>query len=126
MEYVLIIEEYFSQKQLHAVLTGELDEKTRNEIILEGIQIMRAENIPNVLFDIRNANVVYSLIGSHSIIEQIHLYGFQNTDHCAVIYTNNENQHIHADNVAFNKNIHIKYFKDNLEEAQEWLLQFDK
>jgi len=126
MEYNLFIEDYFSQKQIHAVLYGEIDEKSRDEIIVEGLKLMRNENITNLLCDIREASVLYSLIGSHAIIEQINLYGFQNTDHAAIIYTHNETQHIHADNVAFNKGLNIKYFKDNIEEAREWLLQFDK
>ncbi|MDD4970664.1 MAG: hypothetical protein PHT07_14655 [Paludibacter sp.] len=126
MEYNLIIENYFSQKQIHVIISGEMDEKTRNEIIHETVRLMRMENIPNVLWDIRKAFVVYSLIGSHSIIEQIHRFGFISTDHAAVIYRNNENQHGHADNVAFNKNRHIKYFRDDIEEARKWLLQFEK
>ena len=126
MEYNFIIEDYFSQKQLHAVFSGEIDEKIRNEIIQEGLKFMRKENVQNLLCDIRQASVLYSLIGSHTIIEQINHYGFLHTDHAAIVYTHNENQHIHADNVAFNIGLNIKYFKDNIEEAREWLLQFDK
>ncbi|MDD4970665.1 MAG: hypothetical protein PHT07_14660 [Paludibacter sp.] len=126
MEYKLYIEEYFSQKQVYAVFYGEIDEKSRNEIIVVGLKFMREENIPNLLCDIREASVLYSLIGSHTIIEQIHHYGFKHTDHAAIVYTHNENQHIHADNVAFNKGLNIKYFKNDIEEARKWLLQFEK
>ena len=126
MEYKLYIEDYFSQKQIHIVISGEIDLKSRNEKIHETFSLMRSENISNVLLDIREAYVVYSLIGSHSIIEQIHQYGFNSTDHTAIIYRNNEIQHSHADNVVFNKGLNIKYFKDDIEEARKWLLQFEK
>lgn len=126
IKYEILIEEFFSQKQIHTIVSGQMNAVKRDEVINETLQIMRKENISNVIWDIRDVHLEYSLIGSHLIIEKITDFGLRLGDHVAVVYRNNKNQHAHADNVAYNKGLEIKYFRDDLESARKWLSNFDK
>jgi hypothetical protein len=125
MKYEILIEDYFSQKQIHVLISGQMTKKSRNEAIIETIKMMRKEDISNVIWDIREVHLEYSLIESHLIIEQLNEFAIKLTDHVAVVYRNNENQHNRANNVAHNRNRNINYYKDNIEEARKWLYQFN-
>lgn len=93
---------------------------------MKTLKIMREEQISNVIWDIREVHLVYSLGGSHLIVKKINDFGFLLFDNIAVVYKQNEEQHKHADNVASNRNKNIKYFKDNIEQARNLLLQFNR
>ncbi len=124
MERHLIIEEYFSQKQIHAIVTGPMDEKSRDNLIKETVAFARKEGISRVIWDVRDTQLEYSLTGSHLVITKLKEMGLTYTDHLAVVYRNNRLQHEHGGNVASNRYINVMYFYDDIEAARKWLLQF--
>jgi len=74
--------------------------------------------------DIRETHLEYSLIGSHLVIANIANLGLKHTDRVAIVYKHDEEKHKHASTVAANRGGNIQYFKDNIENAQKWLLKF--
>jgi hypothetical protein len=100
-----------------------MNEINRDIVAAETVRKMREENITNVIWDIRETNLDYSLVGSHLVIADIAKLELMNTDHVAVVYRNDEDQHKHASNVAFNRSTNIQYFKDNIEDARNWLFK---
>jgi len=121
MEYQILIEKYKSIQLVHTILSGKMDEFSRDKIALETVNVMRKENISDVIWDIREIKLQYSLLKSHLVVLNIANLGFLHTDHLAVVYFHDTEQHEHASNVAINRFPNIRYFYNNLDEANEWL-----
>jgi hypothetical protein len=124
MEYQILIEKYKSIQLVHTILSGQMDELSRDKIALETVNVMRKENISDVIWDIREIKLQYSLLKSHLVVINIANLGFLPADHLAVVYLNDTEQHQHASNVAANRFHNIRYFYNNLDEAREWLSSF--
>lgn len=124
MEYKILIEEYLSQKQILTIISGQMNEKNRDTVATETVKKMREDNISHVIWDIRETHLEYSLIGSHLVIANIANLGLKHTDRVAIVYKHDEEKHKHASTVAANRGGNIQYFKDNIENAQKWLLKF--
>jgi hypothetical protein len=124
MEYKLIIEEYQGQKQIHAIVTGSMDEQSRNNAIRDTVAFVRKENIPRLIWDVRDTHLEYSLTGSHIIITQLKDFGLTFTDHLAIVYKNDKEQHQHGVTAALNRYNNVMGFYDDIEAARKWLLQF--
>jgi hypothetical protein len=124
MEYKLIIEEYQGQKQIHAIVTGSMDEQSRDNAIRETVAFARKECIQRVIWDVRDTKLEYSLTGSHIVMEKLKEFGLTYTDRLAIVYKNDRLQHEHGANVAYNRYNNVTVIYDDLEAAREWLLQF--
>jgi hypothetical protein len=97
-------------------------ESLRDNIAFETVNTMRRENISKVIWDVRDAELEYSLIGSHQAVLNLEALGVRDTDSIAVIYRNNPEQHEHASVAASNRGItNIRYFKD-IQSGIDWLL----
>jgi hypothetical protein len=68
MEYHIEIEEYDNKGCVHTFVDGLMSETDRNKSALETVQIMRRNNIKKAIWDLRNAELDYSLIGSHLVV----------------------------------------------------------
>ena len=65
MEYRIEIEEYGAQKIIHTYMTWSISEEDRNKVGIETFHKMRENNIAKVIWDIREAELHYSLISVH-------------------------------------------------------------
>jgi hypothetical protein len=101
-----------------------MDEQSRDNAIRETVAFARKENIPRVIWDIRDAELKFSLIVSHIVIQKLKEFGFTYTDHLTVVYKNDKLQNEHASNAAFNRYNNVMYFYNDIEAARKWLLQF--
>jgi hypothetical protein len=122
MEYHIEIEEYDNKGCVHTFVDGLMSETDRNKSALETVQIMRRNNIKKAIWDLRNAELDYSLIGSHLVVLNLSALGVKDDDKIAVIYHQNKEQHEHAKIAAHNRGIiNIDYFQ-NIEDAIKWLI----
>ena len=121
MEYRIEVEEYATQKLIHTTITGTMSEKERNRIGVETVRKMRDNKLSKVIWDIRKAELDYSLIHSHLVVLNLAALGIKNEDYVAVIYFHNQEQHEHAKTVSQNRGVfNLGYFK-NIEEGIAWL-----
>ncbi|MBI3152456.1 MAG: hypothetical protein HYZ21_10000 [Chloroflexi bacterium] len=121
MEYKIEIEEYADQKMVHTYIAGTMSEKERNRIGMETVHKMRENHLSKVIWDIREAELDYSLIHSHLVVLNLAALGIKGEDSIAVIYFHNKTQHEHAKTTAHNRNIfNLNYF-ENIEEGIAWL-----
>ena len=122
MEYKIEVEEHAAQKVIHTTITGTMSEQERNRVGVETVRKMREDNVSKVIWDIREAELGYSLVGSHLAVLNLAALGIKNGDYVAVIYFHNQKQHEHAKNVAYNRGItNLGYFL-NIEEGLNWLI----
>ena len=122
MEYKIEIEEHATQKVIHTTITGIMSETERNRIGIETVRKMRDNNIFKAIWDIREAELDYSLIESHLVVLNLAALGIENKDYVAVIYFHNQEQHQHAKTVAHNRGIYNLGFFQNIEEGINWLI----
>ncbi|MCE9500511.1 MAG: hypothetical protein K8R21_08445 [Leptospira sp.] len=122
MEYTIEVKQTEGKRYVHALISGELSAVARDAITREAVAIMREEKVPNFLWDIRNATMLYPLIESHNVVQKGPAFGITNSDRVAVVFKNNMEQHEHAATVAFNRGLNVKYFKIDIEKAIQWLL----
>ena len=121
MEYKIEIEEHGTQKMIHTTITGTMSETERNRVGVETVQRMRENNLSKVIWDIREAELDYSLIHSHMVVLNLAALGITSKDYVAVIYFHNQEQHEHAKTVAYNRSIfNLDYFQD-IQEGINWL-----
>ena len=121
MENRIEIEEYATQKMIHAYVSGTLTEPERISLGKEIVVKFKDNNINKVIFDLREAELGYSLIGSHLAILSLSDLGMTKDDYGAVIYSHDKEQMEHAENVAHNHNIFNVRFFQNINEGIEWL-----
>jgi len=122
MKYRLEIEEYESQKMLHVYMSGPMTEKERVNMGKDSTRICRENNITRLIFDVREAELSYSLVDSHQAVLNLSELGMTKSDYAAVIYSdNNKEQLEHAKNVAYNRGVFNINFFQNLEEGMAWL-----
>lgn len=122
MEYRLEVEEYKNQTMLHVYISGPMTEMERVKMGKDSIRTCRENNINKLIFDVREADLSYSLIDSHQAVLNLSELGITKTDYAVVIYSdNNKGQLEHAKNVAYNRGVfNINFFQD-LEEGMAWL-----
>lgn len=122
MEYHIEIVEHSSQKMIHAYLKGLMSENEHNRIAVAAVQRMKENGLSKIIWDIREAELDYSLIGSHMVVMNLAALGLSQDDSVAVIYFHNREQHEHAQIVAQNRGIsNINYFL-NIEDGIDWLI----
>jgi hypothetical protein len=121
MEHRIEIEEYEAQKIIHTYITGTMSEEERNRIAVETARKMRDNNITKAIWDIREAVLGYSLVGSHQVVMNLPALGITKDDYVAVIYFHNKEQHQHASTVAHNRGIYNLGYFQNIEEGINWL-----
>lgn len=122
MKYRIEFEEYASQKMAHTYVSGLMTEEERNMAAIETVCQMRENTVHKVIWDIRETELDYSLIGSHEVVLNLAALGVTNDDSIAVIYSHNPEQHKHAKNVAYNRGINnIQYFMV-LQDGIDWLI----
>ncbi|GAB4316362.1 MAG: hypothetical protein Kow00127_07790 [Bacteroidales bacterium] len=121
MECKIEIVEHFGRKMVHARLKGEMTEEERNRIAIEAIGQMRNHGLNLAIWDIREATLAYSLIGSHKIVLNLSAPGLRPDDRVAVIYQHNREHHQHSARVAQNRGIiNLRYFRKP-DEGIRWL-----
>lgn len=107
---------------VHTEIEGIMNVESRNKVALEKIKFMREKKIDRVLWDIRNAKLDYTLIGSHMIVTNLDKLGVTEKDRIAVLYELDKEQHEHSKNVALNRGIfNLSYFTRR-DEALKWLI----
>ena len=122
MEYRIEIEEHSSQKVIHTIVTGDLSESDRNRIAIETSREMKNRSISKAIWDIRDAKLSYSLIGSHEVVLNLAALGMTPNDSIAVVYFHDREQHEHARIAAHNRGTYnIDYFLE-MPAAIEWLI----
>lgn len=121
MKYRIEMEEYATQKMIHVYISGTVSEAERISIGVETMHKCKENNINKVIFDIREAELGYSLIGSHLAVLSLSDLGVTKDDYGAVIYLHNQEQLEHAKTVAQNHGILNVGFFQNIEEGIEWL-----
>jgi hypothetical protein len=122
MEHQIEIEEYASHKMIHAYIKGRMSERDRNLVAIEATRKMKENGLTKIIWDIREAELDYSLIGSHMVVMNLEALGLSQDNFVAVIYFHNKEQHEHAETVAINRGIfNIGYFQ-KLEEGINWLI----
>jgi len=122
MEYRIEIEKYKNQKILHVYMSGPMTEKERVNMGKDSTRICRENSINKLIFDVREADLNYSLVDSHQAVLNLSELGITKTDYAAVIYSdNNKEQLEHARNVAYNRGVLNINFFQNLEEGIQWL-----
>lgn len=126
MEYQIREETHQGVRIIHTSIHGLMSIPMRNRIALETLNAMRARHIQYVLWDIREAILDYSLIGSHMAVLNLKALGVSDQEFIAVLYKNNADQHEHASKVAHNRGIvNIAYFRE-MDKAIAWLLNQPK
>lgn len=122
MEYRIEIETHADQKIIHTTIAGVMSEKERDRVGVETIRKLRDNNISKVIWDLREAELDYSLIQSHMVVLNLPALGVKKEDYVAVIYFHNQEQHEHAQTVALNRSIfNLKYFQ-SFEDGLAWLI----
>ncbi len=122
MDYRIEIEEFAAQRIVHTSIKGVMSESERNRIAVETTGIMKENQLSKILWDIRETQLDYSLIGSHTVIMNLEALGLKRDNFVAVIYFHNQEQHEHAKITARNRGIlNIGYFMNILDGIQ-WLL----
>lgn len=122
MDHRIEIEEHGSRKMVHTTVVGRMSEAERNATALATSRRMREAGVALAIWDIREAPLDYSLIGSHRVVMDLEALGLTRDDSVAVIYRSNGEQHEHAALVARNRGIrNIGYFRE-LRDGIDWLL----
>ena len=121
MEHRIEIEEHANQKMAHVYISGTLSETEREHIGVETMRKCRENNINKVIFDVREADLGYSLIVSHQAVLRLSDLGVTKDDFGAVIYSHNKEQLEHANTVAQNHGVFNARFFQNIDEGIEWL-----
>ena len=121
MENRIEIEVYATQKMIHVYILGTLAETERISIGKDIALKCKDNNINKVIFDIREAELGYSLIGSHLAVLSLSDLGMTKNDYAAVIYSRNKEQMEHAKTVAQNHGVLNVNFFQNIDEGIEWL-----
>jgi hypothetical protein len=122
MEYRIELEEHAAQKMIHTTISGTMSETERYRIGVETNRKRMENNISKVIWDIREANFGYSLIGTHQVVLDISNYDIPKNVYFAIIYFHNKEQNEHAKTVANNRGlINLGYFQD-LGEGINWLV----
>ena len=107
---------------IHTIVTGDLSESDRNRIAIETSRVMKERGLSKAIWDIRDAKVSYSLIGSHEVVLNLAALGMTRSDYVAVVYFHDREQHEHAKIAAHNRGVYnIDYFLE-MPAAIEWLI----
>lgn len=121
MEYRMVIEEHAGYKMLHTYLTGELTAEDRDRVGAEAIRTLRENGLYHSIWDVREAEVRYSLTKMHMSIVNVQETGLRGDLRVAVVYRPDQEGFEHARTAAYNRSIYnLNYFED-LEEAIQWL-----
>jgi hypothetical protein len=121
MEYQIMIEEHAGQKMVHTYIKGALSSRDRDRIGTEAIKTMADNGLSLSIWDLREAEIQYSLTTVHMAISNVESTGLNNTMRVAVVYRQNKVEFEHAGTAAFNRGIHnLNYFED-FDEAIRWL-----
>jgi len=121
MEYRIEIEEHATQKMIHVYMSGTMSNTERVSMGRESTRKGRENNITKFIFDIREAELGYSLIGSHQAVLNLSELGISKDDYIAIIYFHNKEQLDHAKTVVLNRGILNINFFQNIDEGIKWL-----
>ena len=121
MEYRIVIEEHAGQRMLHTYIVGQLYEKERDRISAETIQTLCDSKVHKTIWDVREAQLRYSLTKIHMSVVNAEAAGLKPQNYVAVIYKNNEREYEHAKLVTQSRAMHnLEYFQ-NIDEGINWL-----
>ena len=121
MEYRIVIEEHAGQKMLHTYIAGELYEKERDRISMETIQKLGDSRVHKTIWDVREAQLKYSLAKIHMSVVNAESTGLKPQNYVAVIYKNNKREYEHAKLVTYSRSMNnLEYFQ-NINEGIDWL-----
>jgi hypothetical protein len=113
MKYKIELETHRNQNVIHTTITGTISSKERDDAGLETIQKMRGSRVSKAIWDIREAELDYSLIQSHLAVLNLGSLGVTREDFVAIISFHNQEQHEHAKTAAHNRGfLNIDYFLD--------------
>ena len=122
MEYKIGIEEYATQKMIHVYLSGTLSESERLNIGVEIGRMCKENSINKAIFDIREAELGYSLMGSIQAVLGLSDLGMSENDYGAVIYSHNKDQLEYINDFARKRGIiNVGFFQD-IERGIAWLV----
>ena len=122
MEYKIVVEEHAGQRVVHTSITGTISTADRDRIGLETLHKARGNDLSKAIWDIRDAELNYSLIQSHMMVLNLDALGVTDQDYIAVIYFHNKEQNEHASRVARDRSIvNIAYF-ESFDEGVAWLV----
>lgn len=121
MKYRIMVEDHASQMMIHTVMSGVMSIEERNSAAVETVHVMRENNLHKVIWDIRDAELDYSLVHSHTVVLNLAALGLKSEDSVAVIYFHNKEQHEHARLAAHNRAIYNLDYFQSFEEGIRWL-----
>lgn len=121
MEYRIEIEEHAGQKMVHTYITGALSSEDRDRVGAEAIKTLNENGLSRSIWDLREAEIQYSLATVHMAVARVESTGLQNTMRVAIIYRQNKMEFEHAKTAAFNRGIHNLNYFDDFDEGIKWL-----
>ena len=86
MDYRIELEEFASDRIVHTSVSGLMSDKDRDRVALETIRTMREHGVSRAIWDIREAELDYSLLGSHLVVTNLAALGVNEADRIAVVY----------------------------------------
>lgn len=104
-----------------ATLSGPLRVDITSDLVARTVEAGRSAGLTRAIFDLRETRMEDSFLDVHSFMEGLQALGVAYSDQVAIVYQNDSERHLHAENVAFNRGFsQMRYFTD-MELAVKWI-----
>lgn len=123
MEYRIVIEEHAGHKMLHTYIKGMLSSEDRDRVGAEAIQTLKNNGLTRSIWDLREAEILYSLATIHMAVAKVEDTGLHDAMRVAIIYRQNKAEFEHAKTAALNRGIHNLNYFDDFDEGIKWLAE---
>jgi hypothetical protein len=116
------MEEHAGQRMIHTYMKGLLSIEDRDRIGTETTQKLREAGLTKCIWDVREAELGYSLAEIHqSILRARDDFRERENDRVALIYQNNQLEFEHARIATYNRAIPNVDFFQAIEDGIRWL-----